>query len=85
MLRPGGFACINIGDAVRSFNGEFGLYANHVHILDYLQRKGFTCLPDILWRKPTNASTKFMDSGMLPTGATPAGRPAKPDGQLKLF
>ena len=69
VLRPGGFACINIGDAVRSFNGEFGLYANHVRILDYLQRLGFTCLPAILWRKPTNAPTKFMGSGMLPAGA----------------
>ncbi len=69
VLRPGGFACINIGDAVRSFNGEFGLYTNHVRILDYLQRIGFTCLPAILWRKPTNAPTKFMGSGMLPAGA----------------
>ncbi len=69
VLLPGGFACINIGDAVRSFNGEFGLYANHVRILAYLQRIGFTCLPVILWRKPTNAPTKFMGSGMLPAGA----------------
>jgi DNA modification methylase len=69
VLRPGGFACINIGDAVRSFEGEFGLYANHVRILDHLQTIGFTCLPDILWRKPTNAPTKFMGSGMLPAGA----------------
>ena len=69
VLCPGGFACINIGDAVRSFNAEFGLYANHVRILDYLQRIGFTCLPDILWRKPTNSPTKFMGSGMLPAGA----------------
>jgi DNA modification methylase len=69
VLCPGGFACINIGDAVRSFNGEFGLYTNHVRILDYLQRIGFTCLPDILWRKPSNSPTKFMGSGMLPAGA----------------
>ncbi len=69
VLRPGGFACINIGDAVRSFNGDFGLYANHVRILSHLQRIGFTCLPAILWRKPTNAPTKFMGSGMLPAGA----------------
>jgi DNA modification methylase len=69
VLRPGGFACINIGDAVRSFNGEFGLFANHVRILGHLQQIGFTCLPGILWRKPTNAPTKFMGSGMLPAGA----------------
>ena len=30
---------------------------------------GFDVLPDILWRKPTNAPTKFMGSGMLPAGA----------------
>ncbi len=69
VLRPGGFACINIGDAVRSFDGAFGLYANHVRLLDYLQRIGFTCLPVIIWRKPSNAPTKFMGSGMLPAGA----------------
>ncbi|MDJ0721667.1 MAG: site-specific DNA-methyltransferase [Desulfobacterales bacterium] len=69
VLLPGGFACINIGDAVRSFNGEFGLYANHVRTLASLQRIGFTCLPAILWRKPTNAPTKFMGSGVLPAGA----------------
>jgi DNA modification methylase len=69
VLRPGGFACINIGDAVRSFDGTFGLYANHARLLDYLQRIGFTCLPAIIWRKPSNAPTKFMGSGMLPAGA----------------
>jgi len=30
---------------------------------------GFTPLPSIIWRKPTNAPTKFMGSGMLPNGA----------------
>ena len=30
---------------------------------------GFSSLPDILWRKPTNAPNKFMGSGMLPAGA----------------
>ena len=29
-------------------------------------RLGFVTLPDILWRKPTNASYKFMGSEMLP-------------------
>ncbi len=32
-------------------------------------RLGFVTLPDILWRKPTNASYKFMGSEMLPVGA----------------
>jgi len=69
VLRPGGLACINIGDAVRSFNGDFALYPNHARIVGRLQEAGFTPLPDILWRKPTNAPTKFMGSGMLPAGA----------------
>ena len=34
-----------------------------------MARAGFTSLPDILWRKPTNAPNKFMGSGMLPAGA----------------
>lgn len=69
VLVSGGFACINIGDATRSLGGEFCLYPNHARILMALVRLGFTPLPDILWRKPTNAPNKFMGSGMLPAGA----------------
>ena len=69
VLKPGGFACINIGDATRSVDGEFALYPNHARILHYLSQAGFTLLPDILWRKQTNAPNKFMGSGMLPAGA----------------
>lgn len=69
VLVPGGFACINIGDATRSLGGEFCLYPNHARILSSLMGLGLTPLPDILWRKPTNAPNKFMGSGMLPAGA----------------
>ena len=69
VLKPGGMACINIGDATRSFEGDFRLYPNHVRVLGELLRLGFAALPDILWRKQTNAPTKFMGSGMLPVGA----------------
>lgn len=68
-LMPGGFACINIGDATRTLSGQFALYANQARIAQALTRVGFTLLPDILWRKPTNAPNKFMGSGMLPAGA----------------
>ena len=34
-----------------------------------MSRMGFSVLPDILWRKQTNAPNKFMGSGMLPPGA----------------
>ncbi len=69
VLKPGGFACINIGDATRSIDGDFALYPNHARILQHLSQAGFTLLPDILWRKQTNAPNKFMGSGMLPAGA----------------
>ncbi|MDF1593809.1 MAG: site-specific DNA-methyltransferase [Desulfobacterales bacterium] len=69
VLKTGGFACINIGDAVRTLNENFVLYPNHVRILQKLLSLGFTALPDILWRKQTNAPNKFMGSGMLPAGA----------------
>ena len=69
VLRPGGVACINIGDATRTIDGDFRLYSNHSRILSSLLGMGFVALPDILWRKPTNAPNKFLGSGMLPAGA----------------
>lgn len=69
VLRPGGVACINIGDATRTIDRDFQLYSNHSRILTSLLAGGFVSLPDILWRKPTNAPNKFMGSGMLPVGA----------------
>ena len=69
VLSPGGFACINIGDATRTINDHFALYPNHARILTATQALGFKALPCILWRKQTNAPNKFMGSGMLPAGA----------------
>lgn len=69
VVSPGGFACINIGDATRTVKGDFRLYHNHARILAGMVASGFNVLPDILWRKPTNAPNKFMGSGMLPAGA----------------
>ncbi len=68
-LIPGGFLCLNIGDAVRTLGGSFQLYSNHSRILSSCSSAGFQILPPILWRKPTNAPNKFMGSGMLPAGA----------------
>ena len=65
----GAIACINVGDATRKIGQDFSLYPNHARILSKLMSLGFTPLPAILWRKPTNAPTKFMGSGMLPAGA----------------
>ena len=69
VLKAGGIACINIGDAARTVNDNFMLYPNHARILSYLLEVGFNPLPLILWRKQTNAPNKFMGSGMLPSGA----------------
>ena len=69
VLKPGAFACINIGDAVRTLGGRFQLFANHTRIQQKMFGLGFDLLPLILWRKQTNAPNKFMGSGMLPAGA----------------
>ncbi|MGM0675169.1 MAG: DNA-methyltransferase [Spirochaetota bacterium] len=69
VLTPGGFACINIGDATRSVAGRFKLYSNHTRITAACEGLGFEAVPLVLWRKQTNAPNKFMGSGMLPGGA----------------
>ena len=69
VLKPGAIACINIGDATRSINSHFQLFANHARVISCFLSMGFEQLPTIIWRKPTNAPTKFMGSGMLPPGA----------------
>ena len=69
ILTNGGIACINIGDATRTIDGNFMLYPNHSRIHSALLKTGFLALPLILWRKATNAPNKFMGSGMLPPGA----------------
>ena len=69
VVKVGGFACINIGDATRTINKNFVLYPNHMRILQAALGLGFSALPCILWRKQTNAPNKFLGSGMLPAGA----------------
>jgi DNA modification methylase len=66
VVKPGGIVCINIGDATRTINGRFKLFANHARIISAFGSLGFDQLPTILWRKTTNAPNKFMGSGMLP-------------------
>jgi DNA modification methylase len=69
VLKKGGVACINIGDATRKVDGSFKLYPNHARILCFCSEIGFHTLPAILWRKQSNKPNKFMGSGMLPAGA----------------
>ena len=51
VLKNGGIACINIGDATRTINDNFSLYQNHTRMMSYLLKLGFSALPAILWRK----------------------------------
>lgn len=69
VLADGAFVCVNIGDAVRTLGGRFRLYPNGPRVLSDLHALGFDLLPQIIWRKTTNAPNKFMGSGMLPAGA----------------
>lgn len=69
VLASNGFICINIGDATRTIDGDFKLYSNHTAIINYFLSKGYSVLPDIHWRKQTNAPNRFMGSGMYPAGA----------------
>jgi site-specific DNA-methyltransferase (cytosine-N4-specific) len=74
VLCDGGIACINIGDATRSVNGEFRLFPNHSRITEKCEKIGFTTLPYILWKKPTNKPSykgkgAFLGSGFLPPNA----------------
>ena len=69
VLKEGGVACINVGDATRKIGKDFRLYPNQEKISSALFDLGLDPLPVILWRKQTNAPNKFMGSGMLPAGA----------------
>jgi len=69
VLKEGGIACINIGDATRTLDENFVLYPNHARIIQSFLTLGYQNLPNILWRKRTNAPNKFMGSGMLPPSA----------------
>jgi len=69
ILILGGIVCINIGDATRTINNNFQLFPSHSRIINTFQKLGFQMLPEVLWRKQTNAPNKFMGSGMFPPGA----------------
>jgi len=74
VLIDGGIACINIGDATRRLNGKFKLFPNHARVTEICEKIGFTALPYILWKKPTNKPSykgkgAFLGSGFLPPNA----------------
>ncbi|PKL60563.1 MAG: modification methylase [Methanomicrobiales archaeon HGW-Methanomicrobiales-4] len=69
VLRTGGIACINIGDATREIHTEFSLFPNHSNIIQFFVSSGCLMLPTIIWRKQSNKPNKFMGSGMMPPNA----------------
>ncbi len=69
VLKPGGIACINIGDATRKIEDNFELFSNHTRVIEFFRNNNFSILPEIIWRKQSNKPNKFMGSGMLPTNA----------------
>ena len=74
VLVDGGIACINIGDATRTVNGKFRVFANHSRTIEHCEKIGFTTLPYILWKKPTTkpkykGKGAFLGSGFLPPNA----------------
>lgn len=69
VLKKGGILCLNVGDATRTLGHGFQLYPNHARILERVVNIGFQVLPEIVWRKQTNAPNKFVGSGTLPAGA----------------
>jgi modification methylase len=69
VLVPGGLLAINIGDALRSSNGEFRLWPNPAETVVAVAQLGLTPLPYLLWKKPTNRPNAFLGSGFLPPNA----------------
>ena len=51
VLKDGGIACINIGDATRTVDKNFQLFSNSSRIINHCLKIGFSCLPKILWKK----------------------------------
>ncbi len=70
-VQPGGFVCINVGDATRSIGDSFQLFPNATRITSKFRDLGFHTLPRIYWQKPTNSPASFMGSGTLPPNAYP--------------
>jgi len=69
VLVPGGILAINIGDALRTGPDGFQLWPNHAETLVAVRGLGFSPLPHLLWKKPTNKPNAFLGSGFLPPNA----------------
>lgn len=68
-VKSGGIVAINIGDATRSIQRDFRLFPNGARTTMGMMNAGFTPLPNILWKKPTNRPNAFLGSGFYPVNA----------------
>lgn len=69
VTKEGAIVAINIGDATRSVDGRFTLFPNGARITMGMIRAGFTPLPNIYWKKPSNKPNAFLGSGFYPVNA----------------
>lgn len=69
VVKDGGIVVINTGDATRTVESFFQLFPNGARTTMGMMKAGFTPLPNIYWKKPTNAPNKFMGSGFYPVNA----------------
>lgn len=69
VLVDGGLACINMGDATRSVEGEFCCYPNFAKLTMQMYNLEFKPLVPIIWKKISNKPNAFLGSGFLPTNA----------------
>jgi modification methylase len=69
VLAPGGILAIVIGDALRRSDDGFQLWPNHARTSVDAVAAGFTPLPYVLWKKPTNKPNAYLGSGFLPPNA----------------
>ncbi len=68
-VKSGGIVAINMGDATRSIQRNFRLFPNAARTTMGLLNAGFTPLPNLYWKKPTNGPNAFLGSGFLPVNA----------------
>ncbi len=68
-VKSGGIVAINMGDATRSIQRNFRLFPNAARTTMGMVQSGFTPLPNLYWKKPTNGPNAFLGSGFLPVNA----------------
>jgi DNA modification methylase len=66
LMLPGGIAAVNMGDATRTVGKRFARFPNAARATRGMLAAGFTPLPSVLWKKPSNRPNAFLGSGFRP-------------------